>query len=63
MEKIMSKADNPLYADVYLNGHINIGKIPVAVLHALLAGLETEIAAYYEKKQKRQRRKKIKKDT
>ena len=57
MEKVLSKEQNELNADVYINGHINARKMPDAILKALLAGLETEIAAYYDKKKKRSRKK------
>ncbi len=57
MEKVLSKEQNELNADAYINGHINVKKMPDAFLKALLAGLETDIAAYYDKKKKRSRKK------
>lgn len=57
MEKVLSKEQNELNADVYINGHINVKRMPDAILKALLAGLETDIAAYYDKKKKRSRKK------
>ena len=44
MEKVMNKEENELRLDFYINSHIDISKIPDALLYALLSGIETNMA-------------------
>lgn len=58
MEKVMNKEENELGLDVYINSHIDISKIPDILLISLLAGIETNMANYYQRKEKRKKNKK-----
>ena len=58
MEKVMNKEENELRLDFYINSHIDISKIPDALLYALLSGIETNMANYYQQKEKRKKNRK-----
>lgn len=49
MEKIISRDENSLNLDVYINGWVDINLIPKEILESLVANLERDISESYKR--------------